>query len=117
MTEKSHLNGHTYDGFDRLSQITYPIGSTGTHTSESFTYDAENRIIMASGMTNGPYCYTYDGNGVRVMKAHASGGSCTGTATVDMLYWRNIAGNTKSRHRSRTASSLHGASATTWCSD
>src|SRR6202022_1907027 len=29
-----------------------------------------------------------------MMKAHANGGSCTGTVTVDMLYWRNIAGST-----------------------
>jgi RHS repeat-associated protein len=41
-----------------------------------------------------PYCYTYDGNGIRVQKANASGGSCTGTPTVDVLYWRNIGGNT-----------------------
>jgi RHS repeat-associated protein len=61
----------------------------------SYTYDAENRIITASGngMTGGPYCYTYDGNGMRVKKAHASGGSCTGTVTVDMLYWRSISGD------------------------
>ena len=42
----------------------------------------------------GPYCYSYDVNGMRMMKFHANGGSCTGTVTVDMVYWRNIAGNT-----------------------
>ena len=31
---------------------------------------------------------------MRTWKAHASGGSCTGTVTVDMFYWRDIAGNT-----------------------
>ena len=45
-------------------------------------------------MTNGPYCYTYDFNGLRVEKSHANGGSCTGAVTVDRLYTRNIAGNT-----------------------
>ncbi len=69
-------------------------GDMTADTAYTYTYDAENRIITASGMSGGPYCYTYDGNGLRVMKAHASGGSCTGTVTVDMLYWRNIAGNT-----------------------
>src|SRR5258708_3082826 len=28
---------YTFDGFDRLSHITYRIGNTGSHTSESFT--------------------------------------------------------------------------------
>ena len=69
-------------------------GDMTADTAFSYTYDAENRVTTASGMTNGPYCYIYDGNGLRVMKAHASGGSCTGTVTVDMLYWRNIAGQT-----------------------
>src|SRR5260370_12455360 len=30
---------------------------------------------------------------MRVEKANANGGLCTGTPTVDVLYWRNIAGN------------------------
>jgi RHS repeat-associated protein len=63
-------------------------------TAYSYTYDAENRISTASGMTNGPYCYTYDAFGVRSMKAHASGGSCAGTVTVDLLYWRSLSGDT-----------------------
>jgi RHS repeat-associated protein len=75
--------------------ISYDLaGDMTADTAYSYTYDAENRIITASGMAGGPYCYTYDGNGLRVKKAHASGGSCTGTVTVDMLYWRNIAGST-----------------------
>jgi YD repeat-containing protein len=65
-------------------------GDMTQDTAYTYTYDAENRIITASGMANGPYCYTYDGNGLRVMKAHASGGSCAGTVTVDMLYWRSM---------------------------
>jgi RHS repeat-associated protein len=42
----------------------------------------------------GPPAYTYDGSGLRVMKAHASGGSCTSTVMVDMLYWRSLSGDT-----------------------
>jgi RHS repeat-associated protein len=79
-------------GYDADGDVTQEPALSGT--TYNYTYDAENRIITASGMTNGPYCYTYDGNGIRVMKAHASGGSCTGTVTVDMLYWCNTAGNT-----------------------
>ena len=75
--------------------ISYDSGGNGTGDSVySYTFDAENRIITASGMTGGPYCYTYDGNGLRVEKANANGGSCTSSPTVDVLYWRNIAGNT-----------------------
>jgi RHS repeat-associated protein len=60
----------------------------------TYTYDAENRLTQANGMTNGPYCYTYDAFGLRVEKAHASGGACSGTVTVDKLYWRSIWGDT-----------------------
>ena len=85
----SHNNQFTGTGISYDSD-----GDMTQDTAFTYTYDAENRIITASGMSGGPYCYTYDGNGLRVMKAHASGGSCTGTVTVDMLYWRNVAGNT-----------------------
>lgn len=71
-----------------------PDGDMTADAAFSYTYDAENRIVSASGMSGGPYCYTYDGNGLRVMKAHANGGSCSGTVTVDMLYWRSISGDT-----------------------
>jgi RHS repeat-associated protein len=81
--------------FNTGTGISYDSSGDMTQdTAYTYTYDAENRIITASGMSSGPYCYTYDANGLRVMKSHANGGSCTGTVTVDMLYWRNIAGNT-----------------------
>jgi hypothetical protein len=69
-------------------------GDMTADTAYTYTYDAENRISSVSGMAGGPYCYTYDVFGVRVMKSHASGASCTGTVTVDMLYWRSISGET-----------------------
>ncbi len=71
-----------------------PAGDVTADSAYTYTYDAENRIITATGMTNGPYCYTYDGKGLRVIKAHASGGSCTGSVTVDMLNWRLTSGVT-----------------------
>jgi RHS repeat-associated protein len=84
-SNNNHFTG-TGIGYD-------PAGDMTQDTAYTYSYDAENHIITASGMTNGPYCYTYDGNGLRVMKTHASGGSCTGTVTVDVLYWRAISGD------------------------
>jgi len=85
------------DGYNHISTSGFSYDSAGNTTGDaqwSYTYDAENRIQTASGMSGGPYCYAYDGDGVRVAKAHANGGSCTGTVAVDVLYWRNIAGQT-----------------------
>jgi RHS repeat-associated protein len=81
----------TGDGSNHISTPGFSYDSAGNNTADaqwSYTYDAENRIVTASGMTGGPYCYTYDADGIRTMKSHGS--SC---ATVDVLYWRNIAGN------------------------
>jgi YD repeat-containing protein len=68
-------------------------GDMTQDTAYTYTYDAENRITTASGMSGGPYCYAYDFQGARVMKSHASGGSCTGSVTVDRLYWRPTSGD------------------------
>ncbi len=69
-----------------------PVGNNTADGSYSYTYDAENRIVSASGMSGGPYCYTYDGNGTRVAKAH--GASCTSAPPIDVLYWRSLSGDT-----------------------
>lgn len=86
---------YTVNTDNQFTGTGFGYDSSGDMTGDgvySYTYDAENRIITASGMTGGPYCYTYDGDGLRVMKANGS--TCTGSPTVDMLYWRNIAGQT-----------------------
>jgi RHS repeat-associated protein len=88
-TGNDSVNGNWTYGYDAFNRLL-----NATATGQAYTYDAENRIVTASNMTNGPYCYAYDADGLRMMKSHASGGSCTGTVTVDMMYWRNIAGNT-----------------------
>lgn len=62
----------------------------------AYTYDAENRITSASGMSGGPYCYVYDGDGLRVEKFNANGGTCASPSNkvVDALYWRSVTGQT-----------------------
>lgn len=88
-------------GVNSHNQIITPAGysydAPGNTTADgtyTYTFDAENRITAASGTSGGPYCYTYDGNAVRVAKSNANGGSCTGSPTVDVLYWRTTAGDT-----------------------
>lgn len=80
----NHINSPTEYSYDLAGNST----ADGLY---NYTYDAENRIASASGMSGGPYCYAYDGNNMRVAKSN--GTSCS-NATVDVLYWRNIAGNT-----------------------
>jgi RHS repeat-associated protein len=84
------------NGFNQLTNTGYAYDAAGNMTSDSqytYTYDAEGRTSSASGMTGGPYCYVYDGDGLRVLKSNASGASCT-QAIVDVIYWRDIWGNT-----------------------
>jgi RHS repeat-associated protein len=58
---------------------------TGDGTGYTYTFDAENRLTKANGMSGGPWNYTYDANARRVEKTNGS----TGT-----LYWRSIFGGT-----------------------
>jgi len=57
----------------------------------TYTFDAENRLTLASGMSGGPYCYVYDGNGLRVAKK-SSASSCS-SGTVAKIYWRSLSGD------------------------
>ena len=69
-------------GYNHITSSGFSYDSAGNNTADaqwSYTFDAENRITKASGMSGGPYCYAYDGDGMRVAKAHKSGGQCTDT--------------------------------------
>ena len=88
MTEKSHLNGHTYDGFDRLSQITYPIGSTGTHTSESLTYDADDNVVTRTTRAGDTISFGYDTlNRLCTKTIATSATACTATSAPSPTVW------------------------------
>jgi RHS repeat-associated protein len=83
------------NGSNQITNTGFSYDAAGNMTSDSqytYAYDAEGRMSTASGMTGGPYCYVYDGNGLRVVKSNANGASCT-QATVDVIYWRDIWGN------------------------
>src|SRR5262249_44395253 len=77
--------GYGYDAAGNMLQ-------DGSGTGYSYSFDAENRLVKASGMTGGPYCYVYDGLGLRVAKKSNANSDCTG-GTFVKLYWRSLSGD------------------------
>jgi len=75
----------------------YNYDAAGNTTQDgsgyTYTFDPENRITQASGMSGGPYCYVYDGNGLRVAKKSNATPNCS-QGTITKLYWRSISGDT-----------------------
>ena len=70
--------------------------SAGNNTADminSYTYDAENRIVTAT-VSSTVYCFKYDADGIRTAKYPRNGSDCATSPTSAVLYWRNIAGNT-----------------------
>ncbi len=57
-TNELSASGFSYDAAGNMT-------GDGSYT---YTFDAEDRIIQASGMSGGPCCYVYDGNGLRAGK-------------------------------------------------
>lgn len=77
----------------QLERISVSAGNmTKDGSGLTYTFDAENRLTLGSGMSGGPYCYVYDGNGLRVAKK-SSASSCS-SGTVAKVYWRSLSGNT-----------------------
>ncbi|HKS80569.1 MAG TPA: RHS repeat-associated core domain-containing protein [Candidatus Acidoferrales bacterium] len=77
------------------NQMTLIASSTPTYDSAgnmtgdtlyTYSFDAENHLTQASGMTGGPWNYQYDGNGMRVEKSTST--------TNGTLYWRAVTGET-----------------------
>ncbi len=85
----------TVDGNNHINVASYAYDAAGNMTQDAtgytYTFDAENRLTLASGMSGGPYCYVYDGNGLRVAKK-SSASSCS-SGTVTKIYWRSISGD------------------------
>jgi YD repeat-containing protein len=44
---RGNATTYIYDGFDRLTRTTFPIGSTGGHTFENVSYDANDNVVSA----------------------------------------------------------------------
>jgi RHS repeat-associated protein len=82
----NHINSSTTFAYDAAGNMT----QDGKTTGYAYFFDGENRLAQATGMSGGPYCYVYDGNGLRVAKKSGANSDCTG-GTVTKLYWRSIA--------------------------
>jgi RHS repeat-associated protein len=64
----------------------------GSGTGWLYTFDDEGHLTIATGPSDGPYCYVYDGFGLRVAKKSNSN-STRSIGTVMKLYWRSISGD------------------------
>jgi RHS repeat-associated protein len=87
----------TVDGNNHITTSGFAYDATGNMNQDGtpgvvYSFDAENRLYKVSGVTGGPYCYVYDGNGLRVAKKSGANSDCTG-GTVVKLYWRGLSGD------------------------
>jgi RHS repeat-associated protein len=83
----NHINTDATFAYDAVGNMT----KEGNGAGYLNTFDDEGRLTLATGPAGGPYCYVYDGNGLRVAKKSGAT-SCT-LGTVTKLYWRSITGD------------------------
>src|SRR5258708_6403091 len=84
----NHINTDTTYAYDAPGNMT----KDGSGTGWLYAFDAENRLTLATGPTGGPYCYVYDGLGLRVAKKSGTANDCSG-GTFVKLYWRSLSGD------------------------
>jgi RHS repeat-associated protein len=85
---RGNATSYTYDGFDRLSQTTYPIGSTGTHTTESSSYDANDNVLSRTTRAGDTISLAYDTLNRLCSKTIAtSPTACTATSSASPTVW------------------------------
>ena len=77
-TNRVTTTGYAFDAAGNMTQEPSPNGY-------GYTYDAENHLTQVTGTGSGTWTYVYDGNGMRVEKSNASGGT---------LYFRSVSGAT-----------------------
>ena len=83
----SHALTYTYDGFDRLSKITYP-----NTKFESFSYDNNGNVLVKTARSGNTITNTYDALNRLVTKAPQ--GELTATYTYDLAGRMLSAGDT-----------------------
>jgi RHS repeat-associated protein len=85
---RGNATTYGYDGFDRLSLTTYPIGSTGTHTTESRSYDAGDNLLARTTRAGGTISFAYDTLNRLCSKTIAvSPTACTATSSASPTVW------------------------------
>jgi RHS repeat-associated protein len=85
---RGNATTYGYDGFDRLSLTTYPIGSTGTHTTESRSYDAGDNLLARTTRAGGMISFAYDTlNRPCTKTIAASPTACTAISSASPTVW------------------------------
>ncbi|WP_354084496.1 RHS repeat-associated core domain-containing protein [Bradyrhizobium sp. S3.3.6] len=85
---RGNATTYTYDGFDRLSLITYPIGSTGTHPTEASSYDADDNVLARTTRAGGTISFSYDTlNRVCTKTIATSSTACAATSSASPAVW------------------------------
>jgi YD repeat-containing protein len=81
-----------------LTDVTGPYDAAGNMVKDgsyNYAFDAENRLVSASGMSGGPRTYTYNGAGIRVEKSNSTTGTLyLGTITGDAIAETDLTGGT-----------------------
>lgn len=85
------------DGNNHITGGGFAYDAAGNMTQDgsgyTYAFDPEKHLKKAVGMAGGPYCYVYDGNGLRVAKKSGAASDCSG-GTIVKLYWRSLSRNT-----------------------
>jgi len=82
----NHIINDSTFAYDASGNMT----KDGSGTGYLYTFDDDGHLTLAAGQAGGPYCYVYDGNGLRVAKKSSATTCASGTVTK--LYWRSITG-------------------------
>src|SRR5207248_5056881 len=80
----NHINTDSTYAYDAAGNMP----KYGSCTGWLYTFDAENRLTLAAGPANGPYCYVYDELGLR--GAQTSSSTSCASATVTKLHSRPL---------------------------
>jgi RHS repeat-associated protein len=85
---RGNATTYIYDGFDRLTRTTFPIGTTGFHTTEAFTYDANDNMLTRLTRAGQTISFAYDTLNRRCSKTvNTSPTACTATSSASPTVW------------------------------
>jgi YD repeat-containing protein len=85
---RGNATTYLYDGFDRRTRITFPIGSTGFHTNENTNFDANDNVVSRLTRASATISFAYDTLNRRCTKTIATAATaCTATSSASPTVW------------------------------